>query len=996
MKRNKTVTLTLIMLFIIGNVVVAQNENFSFYPEACVKSKTVTEVISDNHFCSTNNFNPIGRTFSSLSCNAIGDTENLSWHSWNRGDVEFIDAAPNCPFIGTNNTQYNSSFPDFDYGFWDCRDAVSNLRSNECLTCAHEFNHTDCYGVDATYRDNMRPGWPCTLANSENVNCTDLTLCKCTWRCSKRYKVLITATSIMNPTTGNDEIDGLVGSPRETLLTFEPKCESRIWQFMGRAPSENDTFESFIKFDGKVVTISVSPNGEFNVLILKGDFRLFKTFNGNTFQTQIPAEARQTSGTLSVELYASGVLIDATSFEVVGFNTCDIADCVFCANFFNTISCGPLTVKIAYVVMFAAFIIALCIACPMIFFVSYVIIKVLFSLFKNLVMWTLNKLNKLPGSSMVKEEFNNTYKKMKDEDSNTEELSDDSRIKKNLSVLEKMELARKRKNIALPFIFLFLGLTILPSVRACDNGLLNPMTLTNCIVEGSFETCSASFEIEIGLPFVGATSCITLTDAASGKFFGNVNITLESIAHTFPLNLNYYTSDRNVIVESHRLCFDLFNGFCHADLFSTFEPCTEINTNPNAFTGNIRGTQIFLDNRISGHPVRQTCRRVPGGSFNGCGAIQEGCVVSRAGVVPIGDVYSVNVAGAAGSLQSIVKVNFDHEGLDQIFTCQGNSIFCDDKNITLFIDDTSSTQEMSFAGQCVVKGPNTFVASGCSPLNTLNAASIGELQAASPSAFSTGNFNFANDLFEVTHNGNEDVYLVQPQAFKTVSQFPLPGFVSGLFMQEKQGKILINGTGSTRLRFKTKTPLTIKRKTSLVCPEVTFLAGSGCSQCSQGVTLNFTGSSSCAAGNIIVKDTNDETTLYTNSVLLDTTEKTFSLRLRTEKVENKFNLIFGSGEKAQTVQVTFTALVVVDLGNTSYVVKRGTVGDDPSNTTPLSFDASDFLTRAFLGRGTILEVVATVAIFIGGAILLGLFALFLIKTGRSYSILNKISRKKKE
>jgi hypothetical protein len=166
-----------------------------------------------------------------------------------------------------------------------------------------------------------------------------------------------------------------------------------------------------------------------------------------------------------------------------------------------------------------------------------------------------------------------------------------------------------------------------PMVSACDSNIIVSGQQVDCVVSGMTEECTLKTQSLITLPTLGSTICLTVLNEESNLVMGFVNITYMQSWAVAGLQLDYWTSNREVVSSSSKHCPG--HEFC-----SSTNNCVTTRSNRATMDGAIQGAATLF-------PGVSICNDGCGCWACNCGLCHEACVYQRYAIQPVPSLWQI-------------------------------------------------------------------------------------------------------------------------------------------------------------------------------------------------------------------------------------------------------------------------------------------------------------------------------------------------------------------
>jgi len=462
----------------------------------------------------------------------------------------------------------------------------------------------------------------------------------------------------------------------------------------------------------------------------------------------------------------------------------------------------------------------------------------------------------------------------------------------------------------------------MPFAFGCDvGGVITASTYscTDYTPPGQREqlSCLVELDVQVTLPFVGATACLTITDGAD-MLFGTMNITYLDSTDVVALASQYYTGWWDMIDESKMRCYDA--GGCP-------DTCDDMNPNTVNPGGELHGP-LTID-----WPGYSRCIRSCKCSTCGCFYCHDGCIYSRVAVMPHNSTV-FNVLNPT-SMHHTFHLNISYAGVD------GTSF-------VTYVENTEYSEQGfvfhvlgGLVGDTVVFGTNKIIVNldngdtwlhAASDVDTPLVNSIGDLQAdqidyyllQTPDAFI---FDFPS--IDYTRSEKSVSYVSPPPGLKLLSTAQkLPSLVGSSIMYYDQGRLYGQNLapGAVVVQVTTLEDLHFGTYVSSICPRAVSSNCTGCFHCQTGASCDVILFSDCQDGLALVTSTGNFD-LITSSALCLFAGSTQTIRISPTVAHTVGVLTFSSKGLISSINIDFEAFDATTIITPNYTISNTTSND---------------------------------------------------------------------
>lgn len=409
---------------------------------------------------------------------------------------------------------------------------------------------------------------------------------------------------------------------------------------------------------------------------------------------------------------------------------------------------------------------------------------------------------------------------------------------------------------------------ISPVSAQCNSVAITESDIVSCITSGNTRSCNIQINVIVSLVSLGSKAC-GLIMSETGVPIGSFNITYVSsttIANVVPL---YYTAGWFGMVTSSKNC-------------PASGPCDRDDGCPSTFPEN------FLRGVATMWPGQRACESSCACAGCGCFFCNDACLFWQYGHLP----FSTSLLRVYRIINSNVlpSVRFDLE-INGITTTQTLTVQPFPTglltNYTAMVIGSYSGEVTNFGTDKLVISSTAAKFASANEYNVALYGNIGDIQAASPAAFSTPSTNgFIIPSSLVPHvSSQESVSFAFPASGNALfaTRPALPTMIGSTLWSYDGSRLVGMNTnpGGIQVSFSTVSPVKISYDVTAVCPIADpIVSVTGCHNCPLGFSISINSHSSCDSGSVVVSiETNGRITLFTPSVLLGPTSRRYIISL---------------------------------------------------------------------------------------------------------------------
>lgn len=480
--------------------------------------------------------------------------------------------------------------------------------------------------------------------------------------------------------------------------------------------------------------------------------------------------------------------------------------------------------------------------------------------------------------------------------------------------------------------------------ESCDNFYVQQTNLSNCVADpsGLFETCEMVADLQITLPYLGSTSCLTLKDE-NGEIVTHLEITYETARMELDYALRYFTSSFDIATEQKLRCSGrVFHSGCNSNECRSGDVSRDGEGNFDNILAYEYPGQTFCDLVNVGTLIEQW----PHCMFS------NNCFYSAFGIQPRGTVYSVsklirerissvlrlNITSASGMIDASISFdenpNVIYGDYTMSFSISGNPVKLDMSSLYLLQSVSNDTafkaflSEASDVNQPVAGTVGDIQANVASSLNGERIPSMEEI-AYDPSIMMSRTFD--DRTVQVS-------WVFQKPGIKriaTTGGAEIPGTYDGTPIKFVSDNVLwypLSSAPSAVLSM-SGPQVFVTRSTSSVCPSFQILEATGCRSCSRGCDMIISAKSTCLSGTAVVSTKSDEVRITTPVVYLSEDYVNVTVKFTTNQSEPTIDLCLSSTTSEcheitfKTVEVT-SGSVVNTTSQIETLVGKDTASDD--------------------------------------------------------------------
>jgi hypothetical protein len=749
--------------------------------------------------------------------------------------------------------------------------------------------------------------------------------------------------------------------------------------------------EIFIKCHKSTVDIiSTETDIDARVLLHKGTWSKMYSYSGGNLLITVPADARITSGVLTVDLFINNTKEKTQLCQIVGENICIMRDCLLCAESFDNWGCLTPLYKTIVVLVIMALVLLAIIAIPVMAYLLYASVWFLMMPFK-LVYWGAKAF----ANSKFTKDVKNTAGKSSD-------------IKNYFFQPIGGDAMGKIAMVGFLFAFTFTAGNMPFAKAQCAGPLsVTAIDLTSCVTVSGITQCNVELDIDVSLSVIGSSMCIAFVNSSNpSQIVGQAQITYVSLRKLVTLDFLYATGAYNAVYQEVARCANDAHvepgNPCPSALTSGGTPgpgCVGGEVN-RASDPTVQGQ--ITDTNVQNYPGEAFCLIQPN-TLSGCAGFtfcdySEWALVTNTTDFRRADVYNFAQFITVPEFQiTVTDINGNTQTADTTLGSAPITV----GNFTFTSVSTLTSLPTIFAPNKLVwlYDNVTFWLAPAQDQGAPLKGAIGDIQG-NVGSFGTAAqnaFDFDGDIAQqVVSNGITTYNFISPgiRTLGVVGQ-ELPSLFEGdtwsvvdstldpiTDTETGPSYMTSEATQSSTVVFNIATSQNISFEVfvSTVCPVIASInAASGCFQCSAGFEVNFTASSSCQAGPAFVTLVNAPyMILSTPNILLTTEEKHFMITGSTSQATNNFclNISSATSKKSDQKCFQFTATLINDVPTTNVTYQRAncTLCEYPGfNGGGASGALSDFFKtigtffgRVFQGLGNWWEyLIFGVVVFIG-------------------------------
>jgi hypothetical protein len=522
----------------------------------------------------------------------------------------------------------------------------------------------------------------------------------------------------------------------------------------------------------------------------------------------------------------------------------------------------------------------------------------------------------------------------------------------------------------------------------CQSGMFVPASFTNCLNNGSVQTCGTSFTLTTTIQSVSGATCLTITDSNNNTVATGAIIYI-AMNDRVSLATQYFTSRWIGHSQSSHRCYSA--GNCDAD------KCSNCCPDKSAYG------ELSNDN-VKSWPGQTTCRRTCGcATCGGCFLCDASCVFEGYALVPDGVVYR------ASSLtqrvhRPIVEVYLEDQQ-STIFNTFVNTVGTTTTvgPITVQVVGSLSADYTEFGTNKVLDNSTSAWLVTASDVNSPQQQTIGDIQSSSSDKLTTAStsaFIFDPSIVSKSHQDTSTTFTFAGSGIDNLHLFdPFPLVLGGNLWSWSSGLLVTNVTnpGALIVVVSASSSLRFSRIVNVVCPSGSFLNGSGCFDCPLGFSLRITLKSTCSSGIVTLSVEDQRVSLLTNSISITTEDQTFVIFGTTSVDNNHFHLTIHANGGNLVLLVEFVAVSHVPVRNDTNSNQNSgdsaldKFGDFFTETIP------NFFRDVFGGNGKwweylILVIVIIVVIAIIGLLIKPAISLYKAFASNSYERMSKVKK----
>lgn len=760
---------------------------------------------------------------------------------------------------------------------------------------------------------------------------------------------------------------GVLDSPKGWVSPFEHR--------------KRDASSAFVVDYGNVIGIMLSPPSSFIMRVSCNDWSIVQSINStDQYNYTLPQGLMLGGGDVLIEVWNTNGLIARKTISITVPDRCTVVNsCVVCVEVFDNWKCVPSSLKYLMFMMGLVLLVVFASLIPAAIYVLGFLISVIIMLAK--FSWKL--VTQAHRTRMAKY-FGQKAGTVKDMVGSALEVDEMEAQVGPVRVRGRAPSIKEALMMAM----------MLASAHACDNAVTGVFNLVDCVDNGSSKNCAVSFNVQLNFGSVGTTSCMAI-QAPELTSPLNLEITWEAqTVRGIPV-LQYFSSDW----EGQSFSTEVCPATTHCSASGQCDP--------------VMAGDTSLDSMISGvyvgNPGISTCDS-GSADLGGCFLQTGTCIYSRYTLKPtlfsfpvylISEYYTWYTFRAvlSGPDGVVFDREFEVQQLDTSlpFVYNGQNYGFNFKLNGQFVSQDTSLDKIGY-----VLVANNAARIAASPAGNPTKGLIGDIQSLQPiplGVAASDAFIFDTSMITKSVSGLSTTYSfamsgLQNQIHQPLFQpFPLhlgadiweaeenhPGSCDYIDACEFHVQTNTTTGGALSIGFKTNTPLNITQTISVVCPQITSSIMSGCYNCIQKPQVELKLKSTCAAGTVLFRSTNDNVGLLKSNAQIGTTESTVIINFITTNQEVAFDVCAqgSGGEVCSPVVGTLTATNMT-LGDTSNRTDGTMMVFDASSSTDL--DLAKAFNDVFSGLGSwwqYLEVIGVLlaCIVVAALLIYGVFMLW--------------------
>lgn len=779
----------------------------------------------------------------------------------------------------------------------ECKDSRTMLASPTCQEhCATQGDTAlKCYGPSSYC---TRSGFSCSpTLSSSNCYCQPVSI--------SSYEQI--------------EVNGVWYNVTNSSTLIVSQADEPVWPPSGRLYNSGRQLFAldqtgliiYVTFDGSTVTInSIAQNLTSYVVFIKNTWNTLVPYSGGQLQFTIPGTVLATSGVLKVDVYVNGLNYQSSTFTINGKKLCQVDDCILCESTWRNWSCLHSTQQFVVVIIMIMLICLFAAACPALVMLFIWSLRCLLFPIKMCMSITRGCWR-----SKFRKDMQKKAKKLKSMKAYFMEEDKESEAENGSSMT--------RVNPAMAIIMIVMVLSVGANSQ-CTSGIFIPSTFLSCLNNGTTQTCQLTTQLTISIQTAGTSSCFYIYNPNnSSDILLKGEVTYESLIEHFQMSYLYDTMPWKGYQGSRKRC-------------SQSGPCPD--NCKSVYPDDVTAAGQLSDTTLLSYQGRSICTKGCGCAGCGCFYCSSSCIYSRysIGYDGSGDYARVyNIASGIKKPKVSIAFRDSQDNLvasgivdfqTEISTPTGSIPYVEGPFSLSVIGSLASDVTPYLANKLIVDMKNYNVYWG--PASDANApvqGSIGEIQGTNFQSMVNGEsasgaehnyMQYDQSIVSLQTGSTSNRYTFTASAYsKIFNQIQLPNYVSGNYWSSGVNldnnvawvDSTVTAPAALLVTIETISNITFSRVVNLVCPSLSFVNASGCYQCDIGVTLSFTGRSTCSPGFVAVTSATPGIGVYTPALTLSTTESQYVVAITTNVASNNVCITFTGNGGSQVVCAIFTA-----------------------------------------------------------------------------------------
>jgi hypothetical protein len=377
------------------------------------------------------------------------------------------------------------------------------------------------------------------------------------------------------------------------------------------------------------------------------------------------------------------------------------------------------------------------------------------------------------------------------------------------------------------------------------------------------------------------------------------------------------------------------------------------------------------DDKVIDHPGESRCRNSCGCATCGCFSCSDSCVFSGFGLHSTGPYYVVTSPDSFTNHYQLTANYWGRDGVVHSQTITTNQFQVNVANLTVTIEGEFANGGIEFGDNYIILDSHSggaYIGHASAP-NLPEVGKVGDIQSSTVATLRSKSkkaFKYAHGLYHIDEKSKHDDYRFVHSGAQTLSMMPvLPTVIDGNFLQLNGSTVIVElvqpGPIQVGVRAEGEA-LSFTQITDVVCPEAGLIEAAGCYSCPEGFEIIIEARSSCGSGVVTLSSIQNnlekgKVSILTQSVILSTTIRNFTIMAITDKPLNDFELVIYSPSTFDSINLSVEFLAtepppLVKPDGEDTILGRDEKGNKWKGVNFFTKGLVDFFSNIFSGAAT--------------------------------------------